>query len=243
MRSRRKTKRLFPTALGVSTLLHAAALVATLGAEQLPPLWPSPEPIAIDFSSSEPLLSEPATAVPEPKTASAPGKPAVPLARAAAHPVAALAADATAVAPNAPSRQNPNELAHFVLGTSISFATTAAPTAPVTASGRGGGEPPAVSSAAPLPESQVSVKARLLSGASAAYPAAARAAEVEGDVVVELVVSALGRVIDARSITQLGYGLEAAALQAVQGYAFSPARKDGVQVPVRMRWAVEFRLR
>ncbi len=107
---------------------------------------------------------------------------------------------------------------------------------------------PAGATAAPatgvvLAEGAVSVPARLLSGPAPAYPAQARAAEIEADLALEIVVGVDGRIASARALDSAGYGLEAAALAAVRGYRFSPAERDGRPVAVRMRWTVQFRLR
>jgi TonB family protein len=94
-----------------------------------------------------------------------------------------------------------------------------------------------------LSANQVNVPARLLTSAPVVYPAAARAADVEANVAVEIVVDARGRVVDARTLAASGYGLDAAALRAVRAYRFSPAQRDGHAVRVRMRWNVLFCLR
>ena len=90
----------------------------------------------------------------------------------------------------------------------------------------------------------VEVPARLMASRPVAYPPAARNAGVETDVVLELVVAADGAVSDARVLGphDHGYGLEAAATEAVRWYRFSPARRAGRPVPVRMRWTVQVRL-
>jgi protein TonB len=95
---------------------------------------------------------------------------------------------------------------------------------------------------APVQENLVSTPARLVSRAPLAYPPAARAAQIETDVRVEIIVDAAGRVVSARPLTDTGYGLDDAAVRAVRGYRFSPATKDGRAVAVRMRWTVQFRL-
>ncbi len=92
------------------------------------------------------------------------------------------------------------------------------------------------------PESVVSSRAHLLEGRAPEYPAAARAAAVEAELPLEIVVDALGSVVDARLLRHAGYGLDEAALRAVRSYRFSPARRAGREVSVRMRWVVDFRL-
>ncbi len=94
-----------------------------------------------------------------------------------------------------------------------------------------------------LPEDLVSVRARLLSAGVAVYPPRARAAEIEADVQVGIVVDRSGRVTHARPLNHPGHGLEAAALAAVRGYRFSPALHGAQPVQVRMLWTVQFRLR
>jgi protein TonB len=95
----------------------------------------------------------------------------------------------------------------------------------------------------PLAADAVDVPARLLAGRPAIYPAGARRAEVESDVPLEIVVAPAGAVVSARVVVPRGYGLDGAALEAVRSYRFSPARRAGRAVPVRMRWTVQFRLR
>jgi protein TonB len=94
-----------------------------------------------------------------------------------------------------------------------------------------------------LSEAEVSVAARLIASAPLVYPPRARAAEVEASVSVEIVVDTRGRVVDARLLVPAGYGLDEAALAAVRSYRFSPAKRLGEPVRVRMRWSVLFRLR
>jgi protein TonB len=94
-----------------------------------------------------------------------------------------------------------------------------------------------------LDASDVTTSATLLSGAPIVYPPAARAAEVEADVAVEIVVDALGRVVEAKPLRASGYGLDEAAVRAVARYRFRPAARDGRPVRVRMPWLVQFRLR
>lgn len=93
-----------------------------------------------------------------------------------------------------------------------------------------------------VPESGVSIPARLQSVAPAAYPPSARSSEIEADVLVEIVVDAGGRVIDAKPLRHAGYGFDELALKAVRKYRFSPAKRNGQAVRVRMRWVVQFRL-
>jgi TonB family protein len=78
---------------------------------------------------------------------------------------------------------------------------------------------------------------------TAAYPAAARAAQLEGDVVLAATVGVNGRISEVvveRSVHPL---LDAAAKEAVLQYEYSPGHRDGVPVPARIRTTVSFKLR
>ena len=94
-----------------------------------------------------------------------------------------------------------------------------------------------------LSAAQVSAPARLLASTPVIYPAAARAAEIETSIAIEIVVDTHGRVVEAHALSAAGYGLDDAALRAVRAYQFAPAQRAGRAVRVRMRWDVQFRLR
>lgn len=95
----------------------------------------------------------------------------------------------------------------------------------------------------PVPEQHVTSRAHLAAGGAPAYPEAARADGIEADVPLEIIVSPSGAVERARVLRPAGHGLDAAALDAVRAYRFTPATKDGRPVRVRMQWLVQFRLR
>jgi protein TonB len=136
---------------------------------------------------------------------------------------------------------------HFVLSVSLATrGTNALPsTGPSGGSGVGNGHsnaPEAGTSDAIFPESAVDRPARLQSSVPVVYPEAARAAEIEADVLLELVVDGEGRVTGARPLAARDFGLTDAALRAVRAYRFTPAERAGHPVRVRMRWTVTFRL-
>jgi TonB family protein len=229
-------------ALIASLLLHGIALGVAVMPRPAEAVRATAEPIAIDASIVELPLPSPPAADPEMPAAIATAKvlPAPARARLPQTTPAAAARAETAGAP--PVEPASVDAPHFVLASSISFASTARADVGI-AGGPGAAALPNSAPVQPLNESQVTAKARLVSSSPAVYPAEARDAEVEGDVVVELVVDTAGHVVDARSVTQLGYGLEVAAKNAVRAYRFQPALKDRTPVAVRMRWTVEFRLR
>jgi protein TonB len=75
------------------------------------------------------------------------------------------------------------------------------------------------------------------------YTDDARRRNVEGDVVVEIVVRSDGSVGSVKLLQGLGYGLDQRAMDAVRQWRFSPARRYGTQVDVIVEVAVEFKLR
>jgi protein TonB len=95
----------------------------------------------------------------------------------------------------------------------------------------------------PFAESDVSSPARPLGSLNAAYPADARAQQIEGDVVMEIVVDASGVVTEARVVRRAGFGLDESALRAVRASRFTPAVRGGRPVAERMRYTVTFALR
>jgi TonB family protein len=99
-----------------------------------------------------------------------------------------------------------------------------------------------VSPDAPIDEDLVSSAARVIYQPVTSYPSEARAAAVEADVPVSIVVDRTGRVIQAHVQRHVGYGLDEVALDTVLQTRFSPAERDGHVVPVRMVWTMQFRL-
>jgi periplasmic protein TonB len=74
------------------------------------------------------------------------------------------------------------------------------------------------------------------------YPALARTARVEGLVIIEATIGTDGRVRDARVLRSIPL-LDAAALEAVRGWEYTPTRLNGVPIAIVMTVTVNFRLR
>jgi protein TonB len=74
------------------------------------------------------------------------------------------------------------------------------------------------------------------------YPAIAQAARVEGLVIIATTISPTGRVMDARLLRSIPL-LDAAALDAVRQWEFTPTLLNGNPVPVVMTVTVNFTLR
>jgi protein TonB len=84
---------------------------------------------------------------------------------------------------------------------------------------------------------------RLLKEVRAQYSDAARRANLEGEVELEIVIRRDGSVGDVKVLKGLGMGLNDQAIQAVRQWRFAPARLKGAAVDVIVEVAVEFRLR
>lgn len=70
----------------------------------------------------------------------------------------------------------------------------------------------------------------------------ARAARLQGQVAIQLIVDANGNPEDMQVVHHLGMGLDQKALQAVEQYRFRPAMYHGHAVPVRLIVEVNFHL-
>jgi TonB family protein len=75
------------------------------------------------------------------------------------------------------------------------------------------------------------------------YTTEARRQGIEGDVVLEIVVRADGRVGNVQIVRSLGAGLSQKAVDAVRQWRFDPARRYGSPVDVVVTVSVEFSLR
>jgi TonB family protein len=74
------------------------------------------------------------------------------------------------------------------------------------------------------------------------YSEEARAAKLQGTVVLQVVIGTDGRARDARVLRELGLGLDENAIEAISQWEFKPGTKDGEPVPVAATIEVNFRL-
>jgi TonB family protein len=84
---------------------------------------------------------------------------------------------------------------------------------------------------------------RLLREVKAGYTEEARRANIEGEVVLEIVVRRDGSVSDVKLLNGLSRGLNERATAAVRQWRFAPATRLGQAVDVIVEVAVEFKLR
>jgi TonB family protein len=75
------------------------------------------------------------------------------------------------------------------------------------------------------------------------YPDVARAAELEGDVLLQATVGADGRISNVRVLRAVHPVLDEAARRTVLQYEYTPGRRNGVPEPATVRITVSFRLR
>lgn len=88
----------------------------------------------------------------------------------------------------------------------------------------------------------VSTKPALIRKVEPQYTEEARAAKLEGVVVVSIVIEPDGRADHIQVLKSLDLGLDEKAVEAVQQWQFRPGAKDGVPVPVIAVVEVNFRL-
>jgi TonB family protein len=74
------------------------------------------------------------------------------------------------------------------------------------------------------------------------YSIEARAAKVQGTVVLFVVIGTDGTAVDVQLRKGLGYGLDEQALNAITQWTFKPGMRDGMAVPVQASIEVNFRL-
>jgi TonB family protein len=82
----------------------------------------------------------------------------------------------------------------------------------------------------------------LISKREPEYTTEARAARIEGTVVLELVIRTDGIPDNIRVLRSLNPGLDANAVECVRAWRFRPGRRDGQAVPVKATMEVNFRL-
>lgn len=95
----------------------------------------------------------------------------------------------------------------------------------------------------PTDEFLVTQMPRIKKEIRAQYPEAARNARIEGPIVLDLLISADGLVVDVKVISGLGYGLDEAAINALKLFEFEPARVQDQKVAVKIRYTYRFELR
>jgi len=94
---------------------------------------------------------------------------------------------------------------------------------------------PVAALAPPVPAYEVTTMPLPQGRCAGRYTDEAKAAGIEGTVVLDLIVGENGRVREVSVVSGLDHGLSAAAVTAIKECRFSPGEKDGKAVPVRIR--------
>lgn len=74
----------------------------------------------------------------------------------------------------------------------------------------------------------------------ASYPQIAKSQNIQGDVVMDILIDSLGVVREVKLLKGPGYGLNEAAIEAIQKFKFLPARVQTQKVAVRIRYTYKF---
>ena len=208
---------------------------------------PAARVVSIRVVAPPPLEPQPEA---EPAKASEPAPPPQPVPRAhsrarvtapevrAARPTEAPPPDQTPVAGN-PAGASPvfgvtmESTSQAGSGPAMRVGNTARPQGGAATSREGGGTPKGAIE--PVPAYEVSTMPLPQGRCAGKYTDEARAAAVEGTVILDLVVDENGRTREIHVVSGLGHGLTEAAVEALKACRFSPGEKDGVPVPVRLR--------
>ena len=84
-------------------------------------------------------------------------------------------------------------------------------------------------------------QARLISSVSPAYPALARAIALQGDVTIDALIDATGKVVTMKRLSG-PVALQQAAMDALRQWKYEPARLDGQPVSTHLSVTIQFRL-
>ena len=219
-----------PFSIVVHTLVVVAAIVFPLVVTN-GDRWPTP-PTLLAFVGAPPLPQPPPASAPLRAQAEKPG----PAANADAAPVDAP----HEITVETPSQSNRSQLG-IIEGTGAGEIPggvgehTAPPPPPP--------PPPApVTPRAPVPVGGDITRPTKTRDVLAVYPAIAQAARVQGVVIIEATISSTGKVQDARVLRSIPM-LDAAALDAVRRWEYTPTLLNGVPVAVVMTVTVNFQLR
>ena len=217
-------------------------------------LWPSAptQPATTEIAQVDVSRKPEAAPVVPPVTAPAPAPPPPPVRGTQPPRTTASTDDQVFVSAGSPQRsalsrdttpsappENPAETAPT---TSVTTQTGAPPPAPGVVDDRP--QPPGAGVVPPQsPSGEDVIPPSRTRTVPPTYPDVARAAEIEGDVVLQATVGADGAVSDVVVVRRVHPLLDAAAVAAVRQYEYAPGRRNGVPVAVRIRTTVSFKLR
>ncbi|MFZ4713315.1 MAG: energy transducer TonB [Bacteriovoracaceae bacterium] len=103
-------------------------------------------------------------------------------------------------------------------------------------------DPDSVPADIPVPAEEylVSEMPKVLSEFRAPYPKEAKEKNIEGAVILDLIIDQNGKVRWAKLVSGPGFGLNESALESIYKFQFKPARIDAQSVAVKIRYAIRF---
>jgi protein TonB len=206
---------------------------------------PRPPPTRVTLVDSRPPVVEPPPPPPaqEPPRKAEPVKPSKSKTPVAPAPLLEAPRSATPP-PVAAPRRFAVSLEATVPGGGIAVPTAPPGTAPALRATPGGTSDRADAPAYYVePDSAASLLAQpSIAEMRALYPEAARRGALEGDVLLELEVSAQGEVTGSRVVRSAGNGFDEVAQKLVKRFRFRPATRGGKPVPSTVPWTYKFRL-
>lgn len=120
-------------------------------------------------------------------------------------------------------------------GPAMQVGNTTAPSAPTTAAPKTSGDGGGRDASAPVAAIEVTKMPLPRGRCAGVYTEEAKAAAIEGVVVLDLTVDATGHTRDIKVVEALSHGLTEAAVAALKACTFDPGERDGLAVPVRVR--------
>ena len=103
--------------------------------------------------------------------------------------------------------------------------------------------PPGHAAPVPPPQEDTVEQPTLIRTVDPTYPAIAKAAQIEGNVVLAFVVRRDGTVADVQVLQALHPLLDDEAVKAVRQYVYKPGLRNGEPDAFPVQWTVSFRLR
>ncbi len=209
---------------------------------------PARRTVVVEVRRARPRTPPPAPTPPPPAPTPAPTPAPVAAPAARATPSPARSSPPRAAPRAAPANAAPATGPGLAVGAPHDFGLALGNDTGGNGTGGGGGEGPAT----PAPAARAAhaeeacegapTRPRVISMEQPEYPDAAREAEIEGRVRVELHVDETGAVTSARVLEGLGHGLDEAALAAARAARFEPATRCGRPVDATFTVGVRFAL-
>ena len=218
-----------------SLLLHAALIASVAGALNFSNQQTTRKPLTVKFK----VIEKPVTkkqkpkAIPPPPVKPKPKKPVKKISK-------------PKKKPKKKAKKKPKKKARKVFGVSKQSITSKRGTAPVVKQGNTIAAPVDQKKLRqddveelPIPQAEylVTDMPAVIAEAKITYP---QGMQLEGTVVLSILIDERGRVRDAVVVESLAAAMDTEALRAIKLYRFSPAKIEDTPVAVRIRYAIKF---